>query len=168
MGGSDWKTPDQCKPPVLELKAEGGCPCYYDGSMHDCNKSPFPSDDRCVCGTSGSDWKTLDQCKPPVLELKAEGGCPCYYDGSMHDCNKSPFPNDNRCVCGTSGSDWKTPDQCRAPTPPPPQPSGVCPCYYDGSMHDCNKSPFPSMTDASAAHREATGRPLISAGRLRL
>merc|ERR1711953_890324 len=93
--GSDWKTPDQCKPPVLEVKAEGGCPCYFDGSMHDC--------------------KTPDQCKPPVLEAKAEGGCPCYYDGSMHDCNKSPFPSDNRCVCGTSGSDWKTPDQCKWP-----------------------------------------------------
>merc|ERR1712134_207202 len=91
------------------------CPCYYDGSMHYCNKSPFPNDNRCVCGTSGSDWKSPDQCKAPVLEVKAEGGCPCYYDGSMHDCNKSPFPNDNRCVCGTSGSDWKSPDQCKAP-----------------------------------------------------
>merc|ERR1712176_1193863 len=117
MGGSDWKSPDQCRAPATPAPAPPSdvCPCYYDGSMHYCNKSPFPNDNRCVCGTSGSDWKSPDQCKAPALEVKAEGGCPCYYDGSMHDCNKSPFPDDNRCVCGTSGSDWKSPDQCKAP-----------------------------------------------------
>jgi len=69
----------------LEATAEGGCPCYYDGTMHDCNKSPFQGDNRCVCGTSGSDWRSPDQCKGPAPSPTPEG-CPCIADGQWHSC----------------------------------------------------------------------------------
>merc|ERR1712224_987909 len=32
---------DQCKPSV-GTSSQGGCPCWYDGAMKDCNPSPFP------------------------------------------------------------------------------------------------------------------------------
>merc|ERR1711964_377143 len=36
-----------------------GC-CWCQGKC--CNPSPFPNDDRCVCGPKSSDWKTPAQC----------------------------------------------------------------------------------------------------------
>jgi hypothetical protein len=47
-------------------KADLGCMCYYGNAMHNCNHSPFPNDNRCVCGTAQSDWKTPEQCRAPA------------------------------------------------------------------------------------------------------
>lgn len=52
----------------------GGCPCFYNCTMKDCNKSPFAGDDRCVCGHAQSDWRSPAQCKPPP-SLCSLNGC---------------------------------------------------------------------------------------------
>jgi len=177
---SDWKTVDQCKAPApapAPAPTPAGCPCYYDGRMHDCNPSPFlksKGDTRCVCGNKASDWKTQDQCKPPApeLEVKVEGGCPCYYDGRTHDCNPSPFlksKGDTRCVCGNKASDWKTVDQCKAPAPAPARQRQHQRAALATTMAECTIatrrlfSKAKVIRGASAAIRPQIGRRKINA-----
>jgi len=95
-------------------KSDLGCMCYYGGAMHNCNHSPFPNDNRCVCGTAQSDWKTPAQCNAPPAPNPSppNPACACPCRGKC--CNTSPFPNDDRCVCGTAASDWIPRSQCDA------------------------------------------------------
>merc|ERR1712151_665681 len=38
--------------------------CTYDGKDHCCNASPFPKDNRVVCGPNQDDWRNKDTCAP--------------------------------------------------------------------------------------------------------
>merc|ERR1712000_407958 len=141
-----------------ELKVTDACPwatkCVNsENQCQPCNKSPFPNDDRCVCGPGSADWIHKGECKACTDELKVTGPCSwatkCVNsENQCQPCNASPFANDDRCVCGPGSADWIHQGECKACTDEL-KVTDACPwgtkCVNsENQCQTCNKSPFPN------------------------
>merc|ERR1719326_560907 len=104
-----------------QVKSESNASCCWcQGKC--CNPSPFPNDDRCVCGSSGADWKTPEQCKAPSPPSPVpSGSCAVTV---RNDCG---YTGINEAQCTAKGCCWSPgsagPPWCfygASPTPPQP------------------------------------------------
>jgi len=86
----------------LEADAELGCMCFYGNKMNNCAHSPFPNDDRCVCGDSQSDWKTPAQCQAPTPQ-------PTPQPSNDHGCTMTAVGQKSMYLPGCSGTGCGTP-----------------------------------------------------------
>merc|ERR1712107_462096 len=140
-----------------------------EGKCQPCNASPFPNDDRCVCGPGSADWIKPGTCTACTEDVEIPD-TPCSWagkcmnsEGKCQPCNASPFPNDDRCMCGPGSADWIKPGTCTACTSTPAlalpctsTPSKVCGnpninCYLD---YSCDGHPPPVQCNAGGVGQE--------------